>query len=134
MGPRCSLSFPGSHAFMPVRRHPLVEAWSAAYSQGIGPALCDRIVQERDVPPRLAGAVLYRPTETLAGKKVYRLTRRERQVLYLVSVGWGDGNVAKALGISIWTEKGYWRSIIEKLGARTRPEAVAIGIREFEII
>lgn len=53
-----------------------------------------------------------------------KLTRREREVLALLSKGCVDKEIAQAMGISIWTVHGYIKRIFEELKVRTRTEAV----------
>jgi DNA-binding NarL/FixJ family response regulator len=53
-----------------------------------------------------------------------KLTRREREVLELLSKGCVDKEIAQAMGISVWTVHGYIKSIFERLHVRTRTEAV----------
>jgi DNA-binding NarL/FixJ family response regulator len=53
-----------------------------------------------------------------------RLTRREREVLDLLSKGCVDKEIAQALGISAWTVHDHFKNIFERLGVRTRTEAV----------
>jgi DNA-binding NarL/FixJ family response regulator len=57
------------------------------------------------------------------------LTPREREVLELLSRGMGNKGVARVLGISEHTVKAHVGAVFEKLGASTRAEAVAIGVR-----
>jgi len=57
------------------------------------------------------------------------LTPREREVLQLVSSGLGNKEIAGRLSISEHTVKFHLASILGKLGASTRTEAVSIGIR-----
>jgi DNA-binding NarL/FixJ family response regulator len=57
------------------------------------------------------------------------LTPREREVLELLARGMGNKGVARVLGISEHTVKAHVASVFEKLGASTRAEAVAIGVR-----
>jgi two-component system, NarL family, response regulator YdfI len=57
------------------------------------------------------------------------LTPREREVLNLMASGFGNKEIASKLGISDHTAKFHVASILGKLGAATRTEAVAIGIR-----
>ncbi len=54
-----------------------------------------------------------------------KLTRRERDVLLLLSKGQIDKEIAEALRISAWTVRGYVKSIFARLHVRTRTEAVA---------
>lgn len=53
-----------------------------------------------------------------------RLTPRENDVLTLLSKGCVDKEIARALGISIWTVHGHIKKIFERLNVRTRTEAV----------
>lgn len=53
-----------------------------------------------------------------------KLTRREREVLVLLSKGCVDKEIAHAMGISVWTVHGHIKRIFEALGVRTRTEAV----------
>lgn len=53
-----------------------------------------------------------------------QLTRREQEVLVLLSKGYVDKEIAQALGISMWTVHGHVKSIFERLHVRTRTEAV----------
>lgn len=64
------------------------------------------------------------------GKRDGGLTRRELQVLTLVADGLPNRDVANALHISENTVKNHMRSVHEKLGVRTRTEAVVTAARE----
>ena len=57
------------------------------------------------------------------------LSRREREVLELVADGLSNRLIAEQLGISEHTAKFHLRSIMDKLGADTRAEAVARAAR-----
>jgi DNA-binding NarL/FixJ family response regulator len=57
------------------------------------------------------------------------LTRREREVLQCLAAGHSNKEVAGRLGVSERTAKFHVASIISKLGATTRTDAVAMGIR-----
>jgi NarL family two-component system response regulator YdfI len=57
------------------------------------------------------------------------LTRREREVLQMISAGLGNKEIAGRLSISEHTVKFHVASILGKLGASSRTEAVSIGIR-----
>jgi two-component system, NarL family, response regulator YdfI len=54
---------------------------------------------------------------------------REAEVLRLLAEGLANKDVARRLGISEHTVKFHISSILEKLGAATRTEAVTLGIR-----
>ena len=57
------------------------------------------------------------------------LTRREREVLQMLAAGFGNKGIASRLTISEHTVKFHVTSILGKLGAETRTEAVSLGIR-----
>jgi DNA-binding NarL/FixJ family response regulator len=53
-----------------------------------------------------------------------KLTRREREVLALLSKGFVDKEIAQAMGISVWTVHGHIKKLFKQLNVRTRTEAV----------
>jgi NarL family two-component system response regulator YdfI len=57
------------------------------------------------------------------------LTRREREVLQMISGGFGNKEIAGKLSISEHTVKFHVAPILGKLSASSRTEAVSIGIR-----
>lgn len=61
---------------------------------------------------------------------VESLTPRELQVLKMLADGLGNKEIAVRLGISDHTAKFHVTQILGKLGATSRTEAVAIGIRQ----
>jgi len=63
------------------------------------------------------------------GGGIDRLTPREREVLGLMSAGLDNRAIALKLRIEYTTVRGHVRSVIEKLGARSRLEAVARAYR-----
>jgi DNA-binding NarL/FixJ family response regulator len=54
-----------------------------------------------------------------------KLSRREREVLTLLSKGLVDKEIAQSLRISVWTVHDYVKSLFERLNVHTRTEAVA---------
>ncbi|MGB7494533.1 MAG: response regulator transcription factor [Candidatus Acidiferrum sp.] len=58
------------------------------------------------------------------------LTSREREVLQMLSEGLGNKDIAARLKISEHTVKFHVASILGKLGASTRTEAVSIALRQ----
>ena len=58
-----------------------------------------------------------------------RLTLREREVLEMMTEGLSNKEIAAQLNISAHTVKFHISSILGKLGASSRTEAVAIGLR-----
>jgi DNA-binding CsgD family transcriptional regulator len=57
------------------------------------------------------------------------LTAREADVLRLMAQGLGNKSIARALAISSHTAKYHVASVLAKLGAHSRAEAVSRGIR-----
>jgi DNA-binding NarL/FixJ family response regulator len=57
------------------------------------------------------------------------LTNREREILALLADGLGNKQIAARLGISTNTVKTHVELLFDKLGASSRAEAVAIGVR-----
>jgi two-component system, NarL family, response regulator YdfI len=70
-----------------------------------------------------------RPVKGTSGTLVEPLTERELEVLELVAAGLGNKEVAARLEISEHTVKFHVASIMGKLGAGSRTEAVTLGIR-----
>jgi DNA-binding NarL/FixJ family response regulator len=88
-----------------------------------------------------AGLVVLHPAEVTAAFPVSApasqplaelpepLTRREREVLQMLAAGLANKEIAAHLNISDHTAKFHVAAILGKLGAATRTEAVALGIR-----
>ena len=57
------------------------------------------------------------------------LTARETEVLHAVSEGMANKEIARALGISLHTVKFHLESLMHKLGASSRTEAVTRAMR-----
>lgn len=77
--------------------------------------------READIAPELS--------PPRAGPFLEHLTPREIEVLQLLSEGLGNKEIAARLNISEHTAKFHVASIMGKLGADTRTEAVTLGIR-----
>jgi two-component system nitrate/nitrite response regulator NarL len=69
----------------------------------------------------------FRSAEEAAGGGL--LTPREVDILRAVGEGWSNKEVARRLGISSHTVKFHLEAIFDKLGAGSRAEAVAKGLR-----
>lgn len=113
---------------------------NAIIARDVGPEEMQLALQAAD-----AGFVLLHPTSVrgLALENAARhansampdewpeqLTAREDQVLRLMSIGLGNKEIAARLSISDHTVKFHISSILGKLNAATRTEAVSLGIRK----
>ncbi|GAB1515766.1 response regulator transcription factor [Actinophytocola sp. KF-1] len=58
------------------------------------------------------------------------LTTRERQALHLLADGASTAEVAASMGVALNTARNHVQRVLEKLGARSKLEAVAIARRE----
>jgi DNA-binding NarL/FixJ family response regulator len=72
---------------------------------------------------------LLRPGVDGASAKIEALTPRELEVLALLAAGASNKWIARRLGISVHTAKFHVAGILEKLGAHSRAEAVAVAAR-----
>jgi DNA-binding CsgD family transcriptional regulator len=61
------------------------------------------------------------------------LTEREREVLGMVAMGMSTSWIAAALGVAPSTVETHVRHCLDKLGARNRAHAIALGLRADEI-
>lgn len=66
-------------------------------------------------------------------RRAGQLTRREQESLRLVARGMTTSVAAQQLGISPETVRTHVRNAMNKLGARTRAQAIAIAMRDGEI-
>ena len=80
----------------------------------------DLVVSERVVSTSAPGAVA--PGGAL--------TARELEVLRLVARGLSNKEIAADLGITTHTVKYHLAAVLEKLGVRSRTEAVSLGVRK----
>lgn len=84
----------------------------------------DAVVRgERYIDPLVSGALLS------TGSSDPSLTKREREVLRLIADGNSYEEVAKALFISPETVRTHVGNAVQKLGVRTRMQAVATALR-----
>lgn len=87
----------------------------------IAPSITDRLVRAIRTSPPPAGA---------AGTVVESLTEREIEVLRLVAEGYSNRQIAQLIHLAEGTVKNHLSSILVKLGARDRTNAVLRAIRE----
>ena len=72
-----------------------------------------------------------RPTNLQGIERRHRgtLTERELEVFRLIAVGKQNREIAEELLIGLETVKTHVRHVLDRLGAKTRAHAVAIGFR-----
>jgi DNA-binding NarL/FixJ family response regulator len=70
------------------------------------------------------------PPEGPSEKYRASVTVREMEVLRLVADGLTNPQISRGLSISLSTVNHHIHNILDKLGAKTRTEAVAIAVRE----
>ena len=74
-------------------------------------------------------AVVSRSRRERSERDEFELTPRERDVLALMAEGASNKQIAKQLGISVHTAKFHVASVLEKLDATGRTDAVAHAAR-----
>ena len=84
---------------------------------------------ETVIEPRIAQQLAVRFTRGLGQQDDFGLTKRERSVLALLGDGFSNRQIAGQLLLSEHTVKGYVTSLLNKLGARSRLEAVVLATR-----
>jgi NarL family two-component system response regulator YdfI len=136
--------FASEAALLVLVDHPALESSAEALRAGV------RAVLPSDISPgqliaalqaAAAGLVVMHPREVNAAlpasapasrplaELAEPLTRREREVLQMLASGVGNKEIAAQLAISEHTVKFHVTSILGKLGAASRTEAVAQAIR-----
>lgn len=83
--------------------------------------------------PDALGVSVARVSERARAGGRAALTAREVEILEMMAEGMGNRRIATRLGISGHTVKFHVTSILAKLGAATRTEAVAMSIRDGRI-
>lgn len=68
-----------------------------------------------------------RKSEAVRERLAEELTSREREVLRMMASGFDNYDIAEKLGIGYGTVRSHVRGVLEKLGARSRLQAVAMA-------
>lgn len=76
-----------------------------------------------------AAQALIQATRSPVNKPGFDLTDREREVLALIVEGLNNNQIANRLVVSVSTAKFHVSSILSKLGASSRTEAVALALQ-----
>jgi DNA-binding NarL/FixJ family response regulator len=93
----------------------------------VAPEMVGEVVSAR--PAASAGTSAY-PPGTRSGARASALTPREREILAMLAEGLPNKVIASRLHISEHTVKTHLEALFDKLGASTRAEAVARGVRQ----
>ena len=102
---------------------------AALRGSGAGAVVIDKVVGGREPSERHRPTVVRASGGAPFGHEGERLTPREREVLDLMAMGLDNRAIAAKLRIEYTTVRGHVRAVIEKLGARSRLEAVARAYR-----
>jgi two-component system nitrate/nitrite response regulator NarL len=92
-------------------------------------ATIESVARDEMVCDPWIATLLVRRVQAMAADRPHpgdRLTAREAGVLQLISQGLSNREIAARLHIELTTVKNHVHNILEKLGARTRAEAVAL--------
>jgi DNA-binding NarL/FixJ family response regulator len=92
-------------------------------------ALCRAAAGELVVPAAYLPALLELPRAAAASDPLRALTARERQVLSLLSLGRSTQEIAGSLVISPLTVRSHVKSILAKLSAHSKVEAIRVAWR-----
>ena len=93
------------------------------------PSLTEVLSKRDGLPPQIARETAGKQTSAPQAADHERLTPREKQVLTLVSSGYTNREIARELFIEEVTAKVHVRSILRKLGVRSRTEAAIAALR-----
>jgi predicted ATPase/DNA-binding CsgD family transcriptional regulator len=106
------------------------EGYAASYRRGQAMSLTETVATVTSMLDGLVSGESGSATFTDSMPMAQLLTDRERAVLRLVADGASNKDVGQELCISPATVSYHLNSIFSKLGAKTRAQAVAIGMRE----
>ena len=124
--------------------HGSATEWADALRQGVRAVLPSNVTSPQltaAIEAAAAGLVVFHPSEVERLVQPQRvsetpeslpeaLTHRETEVLLLLAEGLANKEIASRLGISEHTVKFHVASVMGKLGAASRTEAVMLGIRQ----
>ncbi|HEX5322515.1 MAG TPA: response regulator transcription factor [Capsulimonadaceae bacterium] len=119
-----------AHADLPGWASLLREAEAGEVAAALGAVAAGLVVVDRSLVASLAPATSTAPL-TNGGET---LTGREREVLQLMAQGLANKQIGARLSISLHTVKFHVASILAKLGASSRTEAVTLGARQGHVV
>jgi len=120
-GDHMFVSTPGGAEGYMLKRVDPVNALEPMLQNG---AFVGAVAEDCLAPVKLFFKRLLRPRSGQHAVALEKLSPRENEVLLLMSKGCVDKEIAQAMGISVWTVHGHIKKIFERLGVRTRTEAV----------
>ncbi|WP_336920977.1 response regulator transcription factor [Aquipuribacter sp. SD81] len=95
--------------------------------EAVREAAAGRGVLDPAVVPHVVAGYATRPAAPAASPVLQRLTPRETDVLRLVARGLSNAEVAARLYLGETTVKTHLGRVLDKLGARDRPQAIALA-------
>ena len=117
----------------------ILEAGAVGYVLKTADALTDTLIDTiRDVyngksvlsPTILSMLLQPSPPEQIRPSTFYGLTRRELEILRYLTEGKNNNEIADMLTVSLSTVKHHVSSILSKLNASTRTEAVSLAVKQ----
>lgn len=106
-------------------RHALEAGASGYVTKTIGPAELIAAIRQVHAGEKSFGKAVV--AQMAAEHEAGAISRRELEVLGLVRQGFTNAEIGRVLGISEWTAKSHVQSLLAKLQAADRAEAVARG-------
>ncbi|MGB9632738.1 MAG: LuxR C-terminal-related transcriptional regulator, partial [Chloroflexaceae bacterium] len=94
----------------------------ALMQRGVAPEYLERVLAASGSPPATEQA--HRPPPPRLSEA---LTRRESEILTLLAERWSNQEIAERLSVTVNTVRKHTSTIYDKLGVRSRREAVAVG-------
>jgi DNA-binding CsgD family transcriptional regulator len=94
------------------------------------PEFVEPVSQHRTLPVVIVDDLCRRPTDGISLAQESQLTKRELEVLELISLGYTNREIAQELVIAEVTAKVHVRNVIRKLGVRSRTEAAIAAVRD----
>jgi DNA-binding CsgD family transcriptional regulator len=112
-------TFPAIHGDLPEK---IVSPWRKMAQWRSRESLIDE-----SATVKVGNFLITVPTSACRTEGEFALSHREKQALFLFSLGLCTRDVAKELGISVSTVDTYRRRIFQKLGTKTMVEAATVA-------